>query len=161
MNNGSWIIQPVDLSSIEDIYMVYPVNICEKTNEMLIKEYKIYLIKTNKTEEEYSFEQFCNYLENWKQKKYSIDYFISSFHVDIEEAKKYVINNIGDINEAGCYEYACISKAPIGVSYYNSEQNVNTDFIVYKYNPEKKEYIELERDNEIFKEIAKYIWGYI
>lgn len=92
---------------------------------------------------------------------YNFDSFLSSMHETLEEAQEYVTQNIGDINESGSYNYAVVSKIPLSISYYTTEQNPNEDFWIYKYNNETHQYELLSKDSLEYKSLLSYSWGFI
>ena len=140
---------------MENIYYVEALAVEEKTETDLIKEYEIYKIKY---EREITYEKFLETKKNWHEDKYYIEGFTSSYHETLEEAKEYVIENIGDINEAGSYEYAAVVEAPLSVSYYNSYQTKKS-FILYKYNHDKNKYEEIPQTEEVCKYILEALSG--
>lgn len=145
----------------EFIYYVEAVDIDEKTEEDLKKEYEIHKIKYN---ENMTYEEFIRFKKGWKEDKFTISSFISSYHLSKEEALEYAKRNIGDINEAGAYPYAVVVTAPVGMTYYNSCQNKNEDFIILKYNREKDEYEELEEGEKktpLYDALLSHSWGMI
>lgn len=144
---------------MENIYYVQAISLQELTEELLNKEYEIHKIKYNQPK--LTKEQFLKFMEDWHQSKYDIDSFISSYHETLEEAKEYAQRNIGDINEAGCYNYAAVCKAPLGLTYYNTGQNAKEDFILYKYDRESHSYKELAKDVPEYKSLLEHVWGMI
>ena len=88
-----------------------------------------------------------------------ISSFISSYHLNKEEAIEYAENNIGDIYECGSYPYVAVVSAPIGYSYYNTYQEKEKDFIFYKYNHSIKKYEKINKDNEIYNYLLSHVWG--
>ena len=141
----------------DKIYYVEAISLQEKSQEMLKKEYEIHKIKYK---EDITYEQFIKFLKDWHDYQYSIDSFISSYHVTLEEAKEYAKNNVGDINEAGCYNYCAVISAPIGISYYNTEQ-IKEDFIIYKYNNVSKSYEELSSTEKEYNKLIEHVWQMI
>lgn len=142
---------------MEKIYLVFAISLTEKTEEILEKEYRIECARHNK---ELNRDKFMALMKDIKEDKYEISGFLSGFYKNKKEAEKVVTNNIADINEAGAYKYAAICAADIGVAYYNSYQNIETDFDVYKYNVKKDRYEPLTKENEEYNPIVHYVWGY-
>lgn len=140
----------------EYIFYTQAISLHTKTDEDLQKEYQIHQIKYKQC----TYEEFLKFKKGWHEDKYTIDSFINSYHLDLDEAKKYVINNVSDINESGYYNYAAICKAPIGVTYYNCEQT-KEDFILYKYNSETKLYEELSKEEPEYNYLLEHIWQMI
>ena len=146
----------------EKIYIVMPILLKEKTKEDLEKEYRHFLFKLNLKEEEHSFEKFISKNLSKGEKKFYINSFISSYHLTLEKAKLYAQQNVGDINEAGCYNYVCVCTADTDCTYYNTYQNLNEDFIVYKFDFVTDEYVpveETEENKEILTVIKYHAWG--
>lgn len=141
-----------------EIYYVSAIYADKLTEEDLKKKYEIHKLKYNK---DITYEKFLDFLKDFKEDEYNIGSFISSYHLTKEEAIEYATKNIGDINEAGCYQYAGVSKAPTGLSYYNSGQNPKEDFIIYKYNREKDEYEELDKKEKEYDLILHHLWGFV
>lgn len=143
------------------IYYVEAIDIDEKTEDDLKKEYEIHKIKYNKN---ISYDEFIRFKKGWRDDKYSISSFISSYHLTKEEALEYAKRNIGDINEAGAYPYVAVVTAPTGISYYNSCQNKDEDFIILKYNREKDEYEEIcenDKKSDLYSALVSAVWGMI
>ena len=139
------------------IYQVTAISCEPKAEEILQHEFKIYKIRYNKPD--LTMEDYVNYLKRWNNDKYSINGFISSYHLDEERAVSYVENNIGDINEAGVYDYAAVSAIVVDAAYYNSEQDIEKDITIYKYNHETDKYEKLTNAPELIH-LKKYIWNF-
>ena len=140
------------------IYYVTAIDVDEITEEMLQKEYKIHLLKYDR---QIDYEKFLKFKKDWHEDKYNISSFISSYHLEKEEAIEYAKKNIGDINESGSYPYAAVVSAPIGYSYYNTCQNKEENFIFYKYNHSTKKYEEIDKENEVYNYLLEHVWGMI
>lgn len=142
------------------IFYVSAISLEKITEENLKKKYEIYKIKYDKN---ISYERYIQMAKSWGETKYNIDSFISSYHTSEEEATEYAVENIGDINEAGCYEYVGITDAPIGVSYYNTYINSEKDIRIFKYDREKDKYNPFlkEDDPEIYEYIKYHLWGMV
>lgn len=143
---------------MEKIYITHAISLENKTEESLKKEYEIKCLKYNK---KFDWNCFLKILKQTYEDKYSIGGFISGFYNKKEEATYAIVNNIGDINEAGCYPYAAVCTADIGVAYYDSYQNIETDFDIYEYNFDSKKYEPLNKEADEYKAILHYIWGYV
>lgn len=76
----------------------------------------------------------------------------NAYFLSLTEAKDSVKTNCADINEAGCYNYACIIAYPIGLMYGTCEPN---EFYLFQYDREKDEYIEILPKEDVYKFTAK------
>lgn len=141
----------------KSIYYVSAISLHKLTEKDLRLKYEIYKLKFNR---EFPYEKYLANLKTFKEDKYNISDFISSYHDTKEEAIEYVVENIGDINEAGSYEYASVSKAELGRCYFNSCNSI-TDYILYKYNHDIDKYEELDKNSEEYSDLSHYVWGYI
>lgn len=142
----------------EFVYFVHAVSCDKKTEEQLHKEHEIYNIKYDK---ESSFDEFMRLKKSWKEDKYSCTSFLSSVHDTLEEAQKYAEENICDINESGSYNYSVVSKVLLGCAYYNASQNKDEDFWIYQYDNSTKKYVKINKDNPVYNEILREVWGFI
>ena len=138
------------------IYSVIAISLEEYTEERLKKLHASHNCLYSK---QLTFEEFLKFQKQWKEDSYDISSFVSSYHLEYKTAKEYVEGNVCDINEAGCYNYAAISKIPIDATYYNSCQNPNTDFDIYKYNIETKEYELLDKKAKEYEYLIRHVWG--
>lgn len=141
------------------IYYVMAIDVDEITKEMLYTQYLIHLFKYH--DKKMSFEKFLKFKKDWHEDKYNISSFISSYHLDKDEAIEYAEKNVGDINESGSYEYAAVVSAPIGCSYYNTCQDKENDFIFFKYNHESKSYERIDNTNKLYKRLLEHAWSMI
>lgn len=146
----------------EKIYVVNAIYADELTKEDNEKEFEIYKIRyeiwKNKT-----FEEFLNFQRGYKKDKWNIGGFDSSYHTTKEEAIKFITENIGDINEAGCYNYASVSPIPMGCAYYNSRMNKN-DIVLFKWNKGTHRYEIFNKtteNSELYNGLISYVWGFI
>ena len=143
---------------MDKFYCVSAISLTKITEEKLKEMYEIHKIKYKK---EISFEHFLKFQKDFKEDKYLIDSFVSSYHSEKEKAIQYAVNNIGDINEAGCYNYAGVSTLYTDIAYYNTEQNPKEDFIIYKYCREDNMYHELDKSAPEYKYILSHLWGFV
>ena len=141
------------------IYCVSAISLEEISEEKMKHLYEIHKVKYNKPN--LSYEDFLSFKKSWKEDKYIIDSFISSYHFSKEEAISFAKKNIGDINECGSYEYAGVSTIYVGHAYHNAHQNKDTDFLIYKYNREIDEYEPLDEESKEYKAILHHLWGFI
>lgn len=146
------------IQKMSNIYIVNAISVTEYKEEDLKRKHTAHNCLN---ERQLTYEEYLKFLKNWKEDTYSISSFISSFHLEYEKAKEYAENNLGDINEAGCYNYAAIIKAPMDCFYYNSYQNPKTDFELYKYNSETKKYELLDKSAKEYNYIINHLWGFI
>lgn len=146
------------LNDIDSIYYVYPISFekvdLEKTLDENIETFeKIHGCKV------IDRDKYLKYLHMYGEDKVSISGFISSFHVKEGEAMRYAIENVGDINEAGCYNYCAVVRAPIGYSYYNTEQRLEEDIKILQYNRDTDKYETLDKSAKEYDVIAYHVWG--
>ena len=139
------------------IYYVLAIDF-EKKNEDILKENYESFVKRYKCEG-YTYEDYLNKLELEGNKDFSISSFISSYHLNKDRAIEYATNNIGDINEAGSYNYVAVVSAPIDISYYNSNQNKDKDFELFKYDKENDVYVPLDKNSWEYLPIIYHCWG--
>lgn len=92
---------------------------------------------------------------------YELDDFMSSVHETLEIAQEYVLNNVCDINEAGTFDYAVISRVIVNCAYYNTQQNPKEDFWIYKFNHNTRKYELLDESANEYGPILSYIWGHM
>lgn len=146
------------LNSIEGIYYVYPISFSKiNLEEELDKDIEDFeKMRGCKVVDR---EKYVKYLHLHGEDKVSISGFISSYHVTETEAMKYAIQNVGDINEAGCYNYCAVVRAPVGHTYYNTSQNPDEDIILLKYNRKRDVYEILEGSEEEYEVIKYHVWG--
>ena len=126
---------------MDKIYCVKAISLSEYSEEKLRERYKITKIE-HPVWQEKTFEDYLNFLKGWKDDKYLTDSFISSYHTKRNDAIKCVTENIGDINEAGSYNYAAILPVPLNTVY--PESNVSYDDVkFFKFNRESEKYEEI------------------
>ena len=142
----------------ECIYYVSAISLNKNTEEDVKRMYEIHKIKYNKPN--LSFEDFVKFMSNWEKTDYSIDSFISSYHTSLGEALFYAINNAGDINEAGCYNYVGVVRAKVGYTYYDSNINSTEDIFVGRYNRESDEYELIGVEDELYEVLIQHLYGY-
>ena len=106
-----------------------------------------------------SYEEYRDFQKEMKMDKWKIGGFTSSYHKTEDEAKEYIIKNIGDIEESGCYNYACVSPKVLGHSYH-SMYIEKSDVLIFKWNIEKETFepfIETDENKELYEIIFDYI----
>lgn len=92
----------------DTVFLIYSGNIKSLTKDDLIKKYKIRKIQYP-TALNITFEEYLALLKSWNDDTYDIMSFdLLAICNDLEVAKEKVINNVGDFNEAGCYNHAII-----------------------------------------------------
>lgn len=143
------------------IHYVLVIDMDEITDERKRKNYYKMLIEHNKQEKEFTYEKYEKFIKDWKEDKYSFSSFQSSFHTSRKEAIEYVTKNIADINEAGCYNYAAVVSAPIGLAYYNTGVNPEKDIKLFKYNRETDSYVPMDKKEDGFRQLRDHAWGMI
>lgn len=146
------------LNGIDSIYYVYPLSFkkvdLEKELDDNIKDFeKMHGCKV------VDKDKYVKYLHVYGKDKVSISGFISSFHIKEAEAMQFAIENGGDINEAGSYNYCAIVKAPVRCIYYNTSQNPDNDITILKYNPDINKYQTLNKKAEEYEVILHHVWG--
>lgn len=143
---------------MDKVYFVHAVSCEAMTEDVLKLEHKINNIRYNRND---TYEKYLNFAKSWGNDKYVTSSFLSSIHTTLEEAQEYAINNAGDINECGSYGYCVVSSAKCGVTYYNSEQNPDDDFWLYKYNYNTNQYEPLDKSAPEYTNVRREVWGYI
>ena len=116
------------------IYIVKTISLHEKTEDDLQKEFKtfkinhpIWLLK--------SYNDFLDFQTSWNDNKYSIDYDDNCYCDSYKLAYIKLLNNVCDINDGGSYNYGCVVKTPLDVTYASSYIE-NDDITLYKFNLE-------------------------
>lgn len=140
------------------IYEIKAVSLTERTEDDIQKELESFNILHGKN---IDMEKFKKFLGDFHRLKYDTSSFPVSFHTDHEEARVYARENIGDFNEAGCYNYAVICRNITGRAYYNSYQDPGEDFEVLKFDREKGQYLPLPKDASEYWKVLEEAWGFI
>lgn len=132
------------------LYIVSTVDLKEKTDEDLKKEYEVYKVKYPSWKEK-SYESFYEFQEGWNWHKYSFEQEENSYFLDLDKAKASVESNFADINDGGVYNYALIKKVPLEYAYAMTRVE---ELYLFKYDRELDSYVEIElnKDDE-----SKYI----
>ena len=133
-----------------DLYIVTTVSLKSRTEDDIKKEYEIYKIKYPVWKVK-SYENFCDYLNSWNLYNYTISQEDNSYYFNLNEAKEMVINNIGDINDGGIYNYVLIKKVPARRVYANT--NIE-EYYLFKFNKNTRVYKEISINDS---DEAKYI----
>lgn len=123
------------------IYIVRTINLTQKTESDLHKEYEIAKIKYPKTYKNYK-QYLEDFLISWNNDKYSMLYEDNSCFNDYELAESNVINNIYDINDGGVYNYVAIIKIPVNGLYSICEIS-EEDIILFKFNQDTDTYYKI------------------
>lgn len=105
----------VDLENEPSIYILKTISLHKKTEEDLIKEWKIRNIKY--TKREVSYEDHLKYLKSWNEDKFGYNEEDNCYFNDLEVAKSYAIGNAGDMNDGGLYDYVVILKTALDRTY--------------------------------------------
>lgn len=137
------------------MFCIYEVNLLrieERTPESFEEELRL---------ENFKYNREIN-LDRYKERIFSFNPLLEKFKLcnidanayflSLTEAKDSVKTNCADINEAGCYNYACIIAYPIGLMYGTCEPN---EFYLFQYDREKDEYIEILPKEDVYKFTAK------
>ena len=142
------------INSLKYLYIVYAISVQNKTDDILKREYECDLIKHNRSREKFTYERFLQLLDSWGLRRYNISTSEMSFHYKYKDAELCVVNNVCDINEAGCYPYAAIVRVPIGATYF--ETYIKEDDVeIYKYHHDIDKYRPFSLDDD------KYLYVYM
>lgn len=143
---------------MEKIWYVEAIGAEKVTEEKLRKDFEIAKIKHNWDSSKVDFEEFKRLKHSWGEDLYYFDRWISSFHKTKEDAIEFATQNIGDINEAGAYNYVAVVGAPMDSTYYNTYIKYE-DVLIYKYDRESDRYVQIDKTEEIFKPLHYAICG--
>lgn len=135
------------------IYILSILSVKQKTEEMLKKELEIHNLKYNKN---LTMDKYINFINSFNPyaSKYTDSYGEpNAYFFNLSDAIYAAEHNLGDINEAGVYNYITIVALPIGQMYAHIEPS---EFYVFKYNEKEDGYIQItNNDDEIYKFLAK------
>ena len=124
-----------ELTFNSSFYRVIAISIREITEEDLKKEFEIDKIKhPNLT----SYEKWLNNTNKWVGTKYRVGSYDLGYFLEKEEALWAVENNLGGMDEGGCYPYALIEKLPLNTAYPTS--TCETEYDLFKFNFETRGY---------------------
>lgn len=141
----------VNLADSPSIYILKTISLKKKTEEDLIKEWKIRNIKySNK---EVSYEDYLEYLESWNEKEYDFSEEDNCYFTDLATAKEYAVSNMADMNDGGVYDYALIVKTDLNRAYAMTNYE-EPYFFKFNYDTHKYEEVDLN-DSEKGKMILK------
>lgn len=139
------------------IYIIRTIELINKTQEVINKEFEIYKIEHPKGKIK-NYDEFLEFQKSWDQDKFILHCEDNSYFTDLEIAKDKVINNICDINDGGVYNYSVVLKVPTNCIYaitYIKEDDVS----LFKFDKELNKYYEISKDfnketNYIFKRMC-------
>lgn len=139
------------------IYEVKAVSLTERTKDDIQKE----LDSVNaRYGHNMDMKRFMEHLRAIYRDKYEASSFTSSFHFNQDEAVKYATGNIGDINESGCYNYAAVCRNMVGKAYFDSCQDPDNDFWLFKYDRDTGHYLPLPKEASEYMYVLVEAWGY-
>ncbi len=141
---------------MDSVYLVYAASIKKLAEEDLRKKYEKAKIDHGP---KWEYENYINYLKEWGEDEYNINKWISSVHTNKKEAIDYAVENYGDINEAGCYNYTAVMKADCGCTYFETHINPIKDIELFKYNRELDKYEKMNGDEPEYMPFLYNIWG--
>ena len=142
---------------MDKIYYVEAYSIEEIDEEYIKKSLEMERVKHGPNWK-MSLDEYKKFLHSWGKDKYTFSGEIISFHETKEEAIEAAVNNYGDINEAGCFEYAAVVGAPLGTAYYETSVNPKEDIFVFKFNHDIGKYEEISKDNELYVRFKYAAW---
>ena len=121
-----------------EIYIVKTISLQKKTDEDLQNEFKIFkinhpiwLLK--------SYNDFLKFQTSWNNDIYSIDYEDNCYCNTYAQASDKLLNNVCDINDGGAYNYACVIKILLDVTYASSYVE-ESDIMLFKFDMENDVY---------------------
>lgn len=130
-------------NSKDTVFLIYSGNIKYLTVDDLIKKFNIRKAQFPKALE-ISFEEYLELLKSWNEDKYETFLDLLAICDDLEVAKNKVINNVGDFNEAGCYNHAIIIEVFKDMIYTLTEPQ---SILFYKYHDNVNKYKEIEDED--------------
>lgn len=131
------------------IYVLSILSIKQKTEDMLKKELEIHNLKYNQN---LTMDKYIDFINNFNP--YASKYTDScgeqnAYFLNASDAIYAAEHNLGDVNEAGVYNYITIVALPIGQMYAHMEPS---EFYVFKYNEKDGGYNQITNtDDEIYK----------
>lgn len=138
---------------MDNIYIIRTIELLNKTEEDIKKEFEIYKIEHPKGKIK-NYDEFFEFQKSWGQDKYVMNCEDNSYCTNFETAKNKVINNICDINDGGVYNYCAILKVPVNCIYATTYIKEN-DIILFKFDREINKYYQISKD---FDKEANYIF---
>lgn len=136
---------------LSEIYVVYSLNIGERTEESFELERNLEKIKCGIEEEFYEYKK-----RKLKFNKYAAKFQINcidetAYFLDFKEAQKNVVSNTLNIHEDidynNIYNYVCIMSYEANMMYGAC---ASIDFNLYKYNEKTEQYEIVDEDEDIY-----------
>lgn len=125
----------VSLDEVPSIYVLSTISINKKTEQDLIKEWKIRNIRYDKTA--VSYEHYIEFLNSWNDDIFDYSVEENCYFKTFEDANYCATKNIGDLNDGGIYDYVVVYKTALNKVY--AMTNIREAYL-YKFNYDNKTY---------------------
>lgn len=137
---------------MDNVYIVYLVDIKKLSPEDMQKNFECYKIKYNKPD--FSFERFVELMNDWGNYPYHITADPQGYYATYEDAKRNVQSNVCDINEAGAFPYVVIASMPLDCIYPTATEK--RSFNLFNYDVKQDKYYEINWDEDQFQRLLKF-----
>lgn len=129
----------VYLDEVSSIYVLSTISLNKKTEQDLIKEWKIRNIKYDKRQ--ISYDEYIEFLKSWNDDVFDYSIEQNCYFKTFEDANYCVTKNIGDLNDGGIYDYVVVYKTPLNKVY--AMTNIKEAYL-YKFNYDNKTYEQVD-----------------
>lgn len=131
------------------IYLLYAISIHKNTEDDIKRNMDAENIRLNT---KMDIDYYKDFLKSFHELNYETSDCVIGYFDNKETAVEYAINNAGDMNEAGCYNYAIVCQRNLNRLYPDLETE---DMAIFEYNHDTDKYVEIyNSENGIICESA-------